>query len=912
MGGRWQDLMEGAAVPGYIAPLFWQHGEDGELLRDEIRQMRSAGIDSFVVESRPHPDYLGDGWWRDLDMILAEASESDMKVWLFDDCRFPSGFAGGFARDEHPEYLKIYLAERHIDAVGPLRGSSFLVDLWLEEGEQLLGVVAAQRSNNAEDADRIDAETLTDIGHLVHNGVLYWDVPVGPWRLFVLIRTRHGGEEYTKDYINPIDERAVRMFIDRVYEAHYHKYKAYFGRTIVGFFTDEPRFGNAGSYEAGLGRKHLDLPYGDVLPKPGYAPYVLPWSDTLLMELDAAWKSSRSESVGDDVAQGRNAFRRLLPLLWYEGGDSTAAARFAFMDTVSKLFGQNYMRQIGDWCRSRGVKLIGHVVEDNGAHARLGFGSGHYFRSVGGLDYSGVDVVYHLWPEFTEGKFHSPFGYLDADFFYWGLIKMASSAAHIDPLKQGITICEAFGAYGWQEGLKLMKWITDHICVRGVNYIVPHAFSPKYPDPDCPPHFYARGENPQWRFFAEWTRYANRVCHLLSGGRHVASVAVVYHAEAEWAGRYQPFEQVVKQLALRQIDCDIVPIEAIVAHTTSASVSGGQLVIHEASYKIVVVPYAECLPEAFMTALLELERGGVQILFVDGVPSRSVENRADLPKLLAELERKTALCALDELADWVGRRGFRDIEVRQREPSLRYCHYVHDEEEIYFFVNESRSQVVHTPISVKHRGANPVAYDPLRHEAYEIDCVFDEQSSTVDLRLEPYESLFLIFFAADNDYIGEPRQRASFLARRSGPHLAELRGPWTVSLADARSYPQFRPAVQLDVLENLAGSALFPEFSGTISYETEFAAAEEAELYATLDLGEAYEIAEAWLNDRLLGVRICPPYRFDIAGQVMPGSNRLRVEVTNTLVKRQPSVFDRAMAQEPSGLLGPVVLAGRL
>ncbi len=104
---------------------------------------------------------------------------------------------------------------------------------------------------------------------------------------------------------------------------------------------------------------------------------------------------------------------------------------------------------------------------------------------------------------------------------------MATSAAHLDPRKQGTTVCELFGAYGWQEGLKLMKWLTDHMLSRGVNFLIPHAFSPKYNDPDCPPHFYSRGANPQWRYFGAWSAYANRLCHLLSGGRHVAPVAVV-------------------------------------------------------------------------------------------------------------------------------------------------------------------------------------------------------------------------------------------------------------------------------------------------------------------------------------------------------------------------------------------------
>ena len=46
----------------YLIPLFWQHGQNGEILREEIRQMQGKGIQQFIVESRPHPDYLKDGW----------------------------------------------------------------------------------------------------------------------------------------------------------------------------------------------------------------------------------------------------------------------------------------------------------------------------------------------------------------------------------------------------------------------------------------------------------------------------------------------------------------------------------------------------------------------------------------------------------------------------------------------------------------------------------------------------------------------------------------------------------------------------------------------------------------------------------------------------------------------------------
>lgn len=220
-------------VPSYITPLFWQHGEAEYILRDEIKQMSKNGIGGFIVESRPHPDFFGDTWWRDIDIILDEAKKRNMKVWFFDDALFPSGFAAGKIRDNHPEYLKVYMDERHIDALGPINGSSFLINEWLNDGEKIICVVVARRIDGL---DMIDEKSLLDITGKITDGILYWNIPEGDWRIFIFVRTRHGGEEYTQDYLNPIDAEPVRTFINYIYEEYYERYSGEFGKTIAGFF----------------------------------------------------------------------------------------------------------------------------------------------------------------------------------------------------------------------------------------------------------------------------------------------------------------------------------------------------------------------------------------------------------------------------------------------------------------------------------------------------------------------------------------------------------------------------------------------------------------------------------------------------------------------------------------------------
>ena len=87
---------------------------------------------------------------------------------------------------------------------------------------------------------------------------------------------------------------------------------------------------------------------------------------------------------------------------------------------------------------------------------------------------------------------------MENEFFHYYLGKLASSLAHIDEKKKGRAMCEIFGAYGWAEGTKIMKYLMDHMLVRGINYYVPHAFSPKPNDTDCSPNFYDTGKNPPY------------------------------------------------------------------------------------------------------------------------------------------------------------------------------------------------------------------------------------------------------------------------------------------------------------------------------------------------------------------------------------------------------------------------------
>ena len=56
-----------------------------------------------------------------------------MKLWILDDRKFPTGYAnGGFERN--PEHEKIYIAERHMDIMGPCKDGAVLVENFFAAG----------------------------------------------------------------------------------------------------------------------------------------------------------------------------------------------------------------------------------------------------------------------------------------------------------------------------------------------------------------------------------------------------------------------------------------------------------------------------------------------------------------------------------------------------------------------------------------------------------------------------------------------------------------------------------------------------------------------------------------------------------------------------------------------------------
>ncbi len=871
----------------HILPFFWQHGEDEETLRKYVNVIYQSNCKALCVESRPHPDFCCDKWWQDMDVIIDESKKLGMKVWILDDSHFPTGYANGAMEDKDPVLFRRSLTVKYFEV--PDDAGEFVVpakelekaDDWqpagfekmalnpdgftIRDDDRLLSVTAINKGGNKDSGLIVLTKNPED-------GSYVFKKPEGSgsWIIAAVHITANRGPR--RNYINMMDPESVKVLIDAVYEKHYEHYGSEFGKTIEGFFSDEPEIGNGHMYE-------FDKKIGELDDQA--------FCRTAETELREKW--------GDD-------FDRFLPLIWQQDFDSDLQAkiRFDYMDTVTRLVEKNFSEQIGSWCRQHGVKYIGHLIEDSHQHTRTCSSLGHYFRGLAGQDWAGVDVIGgQVLPQGENiGKGDAIQPMRDGEFWHYTLAKLGGSLAAIDPLKKGNCMCELFGNYGWEEGVKLEKYLADHLLVRGVNQFVPHAFSPApFPDPDCPPHFYAHGNNPQYRHFGEIMKYMNRAATLLSDGKPKIPVAILYNAEADWAGDFMYLQKPAKEMYDEQIDYHFIPADVFTDEKYNVKL-GKELEVNGISYSAFVIPHMEYIPQSAARAAAKLNDAGCEVLFMDSLPVGTIEMGKSDP-LIAQLQ-SMKVTAVYKVEDVLKEDKIVDAVIKPINNRIRIYHY----EDLYMVVNEG-SETYEGLVTIPGK-SNISVYDAWENKFVKAEVTPMGGEACVEIRLDPEKSLFLI---RGVDY--ELIKKAGYV-----PELSEKKTDisvgWERSICTATKYPEFSEKKIVKLPDNLAEE--MPKFSGFVRYERNYNY--DGEGNAILEITDASEGVEVFVNDVSLGIQVVPAYIYDMKPYLKKGENLIRIEVATTLERQAvdfPSkwgpVGGKKQPQVPSGICGKVLIS---
>ena len=421
----------------YTPMPFWFLNDrlDHETIRQQIQGFRDKGIYGFVLHPRiglpDDLDYLSEAFFSYLRTAIEAAKENDMHVVLYDEGMYPSGSACGLVVKDHPELASVGIA---------LTSSPLKSDI----------VLAG-----------------TDAGFLVER-------PSGG-----TIRGIHFGEDDgepnappSADILNPA---AVARFISLTHEAYFREFAPDFGRTIIGFFTDEPSI---------LGRNTRGL---------------FPWTRGFARIF---------EDAGGCTAG-------LAGLFTGEENDDTALYRRLILKRECDV----YYAALSSWCESHGIALMGHPHQSDDIELER-------FFHIPGQDL----VLRWIAPEKGDlDGMDTVMAKCSAD--------MARLTGRSRNSSECFGACGRPDNPWHLTGADL-KWYIDYLAVRGVNLFIPHAFYYSLRDrrsgerpPDVGPG------SIWWPSYKNWSSYMGRLSCLMAESSLKTDIAVLcrnreMHADA--------------------------------------------------------------------------------------------------------------------------------------------------------------------------------------------------------------------------------------------------------------------------------------------------------------------------------------------------------------------------------------------
>lgn len=329
----------------------WEGPMDINTIRHDLDSIKTKGFRSVIFEAGYHLpyEYLSDDWFKAIRQAVKEAKKRDLKVWIIDEGKYPSGFAGGKFTKERPDLrMQAVIA---VDTVSVAAGES-VRDLKLDP--RAISAIALSRSGAA---SRIVPVKNATIGSF-DAGNDDWDILVagtdfrtGQTRAVNNPDGRKDTSNSLCDYLNPA---AVRQFIDWTHE----QYKKYlgdeFGKTVLGFRGDEPDFAYT------------------------------PWTPDMVQQFVSRKGYDPTPWIASLLAPVRSV--------------SEKRFRADYWDVWSELFAVNFFGQQAEWCEENGLAYITHLNNDHNMPVCIR-AEGNLFRDLSKVQIPGVDAIWNqIWP----------------------------------------------------------------------------------------------------------------------------------------------------------------------------------------------------------------------------------------------------------------------------------------------------------------------------------------------------------------------------------------------------------------------------------------------------------------------------------------------------------------------------------
>jgi hypothetical protein len=575
-------VFEKPTVDYSTGPLWvWNDMLTESRIRSDLRDLASQSVKQVWVHPRPGlmTPYFSASWFQLWQTALDEAAKLGMKVWIYDENSYPSGFAGGMVPDAMPESR----------GRGMVFKKEQTVPKWQPE------FIAAYR---------VDDGKVENVTARVKSGDQ--TLPAGEYLVATQVRSGNSPWHANRSYVNLLSPGVTEKFLEVTMEPYRKEIGKHFGKRVPGVFTDEPNIRPAGDW---------------------------PWSEVLVGEFQKRW--------GYDLLDH-------LPSLSQQVGD-WRKVRHNYFEVLNAQFIEHWAKPYFEYCEKNGLKFTGHYWDHEWPNCQ---GVPDNMAMYGWHQLPAIDCLMNQYAEHTHAQF--------------GNVRMVRELTSVaNQLGRRRTLCETYGAGGWDLRFEDMKRIGDWLQVLGVNTINQHLTYSTIRGArkrDHPQSF--SYHTPWWPAYHLSAEYFAHLSAALSQGEQINKILIIEPTTTAWM--YQgdgaklgelgdAFFKLLLQMESMQVEYDLVSEDIMARHGKPGS---GTLHVGQREYSMVIIPPLTENMNSSTKDLLDrskvrVECSGAQPPRIDGAIPSSTTAAADYDKACAsfradpsaELRRLTGLAA---------------------------------------------------------------------------------------------------------------------------------------------------------------------------------------------------------------------------------------------------------------------------
>lgn len=301
----------------------WNGKLQSDVLKEQLGELKKMGFGGAEIHSRIglETEYLGEEFMGHVRECVEYAKENSMKIWLYDEDKWPSGFGAGRVTQGHMEYAcKYLLFSKHFYPDGPHKRERIFTSRVAGGGDlELLRTYDVRlQDGRLESYNSIDG---------VCEGETIWylylcTLEPSPW----FNNGRYG------DTLNP---EAMGRFLKVAYEPYAAAVGEEFGAAVEAVFTDEPCFYKTENLKDGNEAEDIGIPYSEALGR------------------------LYGEKYGEELLD------RIPEILWESGDGTVSPTRYRYHVCLSELFTEAYAAQLGKWSREHNLLFTGHLLGEN-------------------------------------------------------------------------------------------------------------------------------------------------------------------------------------------------------------------------------------------------------------------------------------------------------------------------------------------------------------------------------------------------------------------------------------------------------------------------------------------------------------------------------------------------------------------